>query len=605
MSELDARLRQLAQEIAEVAPPAGSPPTVTTGLPTKPTRSRRTTALVATVLVVAVAGALALRLGLGSGESDGGTETEVDTISDGSAGLSDNPPADTPPTNAPTPEPAADDAPCVAGVDRDAVEEALFALVDAYNAHDPVAVTRLLGSGPVTDLGLSPAGSVEYPSVGAWVAAAAAVNDSLEVDGFSVRPLHLIARRSNELLATAGINELALRLWLDVGPDCAPRVVATDAVSQPDPCTFSDGFPVTAPVGCTAPFAPRHSHAALWYDDELFVFGGSSGTFAAPPLTTGLAYDPATGTTRELTPAPTAISDWPQLRAVWAGAEMVVVGVSTAGGGADQTAVFRYNPSIDRWSESSPLPEDRSLTGAAVWTGTELIIAGGSTNRPDDRVWAYLPAEDSWRELPGSGLAPVEGLAGVWTGAEAVFFGGYSGSGGTEGVAFNPATQTWRDLAPPPSTQSIEGHELLWTGDVVVVVGGHAGPAHRSALTIYDPATDSWRESEPLPVAAAEWLDADWTGTEVLMWGGFATYGATDSDGDHVFGDGAAYDPTTDEWRVLSPAPLSDRCLHSGTWTGREFIVFGGLEVCGDPGVLALGTAAAYNPVTDSWRPLD
>ena len=85
--------------------------------------------------------------------------------------------------------------------------------------------------------------------------------------------------------------------------------------------------------------------------------------------------------------------------------------------------------------------------------------------------------------------------------------------------------------------------------------------------------------------------------------GRFATYGtAPDSDGDYVIGDGAAYNPETDAWRILAESPLGERCDHTLTWTGTEMLAFGGLPQCGDPNVLAYGDAALYDPGSDSWR---
>lgn len=493
---------------------------------------------------------------------------------------------------------------CAGGVDPERAEAALFSLVDAYNRHDAEAVHGLLGDGPVADIGLTAAGPSDHATVAAWTVAAAAAHDRLDVWGFSAQPLQLIARRSNDLLAAAGIEHLAVVLHLETAADCTPRVRVTDPVSHPDPCGYFGAFDVAPPPNCAAAFEPRESHVAVWTGDELIIQGGASGTVEVPGLRTGLAYDPGADTWRELEPAPAALTDWPGGRVAWTGTQLLFVAVETGAEGLGRTAVFAYDPDTDGWTESAPLPDEPALTGPAVWTGDELIIAGGSTNMPDDRVWAYRPSADTWRELPGSGIAAVEGMAGVWTGREAVFIGGYHGFGATEGVAYDPATEVWRDLAPPPDSQSIEGHELVWTGREIIVVGGHAGPAHRTALAVYDPGADQWRKTSPAPIAVGDGGAADWTGEELIIWGGFGTYGPPDADGDHVYGEGAAYDPALDRWRRLAPSPLSDRCHHSGTWAGREFVVFGGLEVCGDPGILAVGDAAAYDPVTDTWREL-
>jgi hypothetical protein len=79
-----------------------------------------------------------------------------------------------------------------------------------------------------------------------------------------------------------------------------------------------------------------------------------------------------------------------------------------------------------------------------------------------------------------------------------------------------------------------------------------------------------------------------WTGEEVVVWGGEA-----DELGSELFADGAAFDPGSGEWRMLSESPLSPRRYHLATWTGEEMVIVGGVgETDG----------AAYNRATDTWR---
>ncbi len=98
-------------------------------------------------------------------------------------------------------------------------------------------------------------------------------------------------------------------------------------------------------------------------------------------------------------------------------------------------------------------------------------------------------------------------------------------------------------------------------------------------------------ESEPFdpgPLKPRGGHTVVWTGSEMLVWGGEA-----DETGRNPLGDGAAYDPAADTWRMLTDAPLSPRVYHEAVWTGSEMLVAGGL------GPLE---AAAYDPVTDTWR---
>ncbi len=57
--------------------------------------------------------------------------------------------------------------------------------------------------------------------------------------------------------------------------------------------------------------------------------------------------------------------------------------------------------------------------------------------------------------------------------------------------------------------------------------------------------------------------------------------------------------PSTDSaW--YDPGPLSPRADHAVMWTGEEMIVFGGFDYAGRP----LTDGAAFDPTTDTWRPL-
>lgn len=147
-------------------------------------------------------------------------------------------------------------------------------------------------------------------------------------------------------------------------------------------------------------------------------------------------------------------------------------------------------------------------------------------------------------------------------------------------------------LQAPPFTRG--GAALAWTGSSFVVWGGSLqdGTEVFDTGSAYDPRTDSWSELPPAPLTARVAPAAVWTGREVLIWGGY------DPRTGAAFGDGAAYDPAQGSWRTLPPAPLSPRVPFGAVWTGREVIVWGSsLRPIAVDG-------AAYDPVEDAWRPI-
>jgi hypothetical protein len=491
---------------------------------------------------------------------------------------------------------------CVPGNPRIGIDLQYEEIIRLYGIRNPEKLAALIGDGPVSDPSLEPEGPDIYPDLAAWLAAASRMTDQWSDRGYGFsEPFQLFLERRNPALREAGIDGLEITFEFWVNQDCELRVASTDIISSPDPCRYFELFdPDESPAGCQGPFEPRASHAAVWTGTELLIHGGTNGADIGEPLTTGLAHDPIEDMWRELQPSPFGISWWPTIRALWTGRRTLIAGGVRAGETYTRQLLF-YDAAIDRW-ESVAFPNERQHVGAIVWTGEELLSVGGDHNAPDATAWAYHFESGQWRQLPDPGIEAVEAPTGIWSGEEAIFFGGYVFQAGeSPAIAFSPATNTWRQLPPAPGDW-IEFNQLAWTGNEVIVYSGHTGPGHPQRLRIYTPATDTWSESSLMPMLPAERLAGAWTGDRLIIWGGYATYGEHDEDGDAVFGHGAIYDPVTDRWALMPEAPISDRCDHSGTWTGTEFIVFGGMPECGTPGILPLGDAAAYNPDTDTWR---
>jgi hypothetical protein len=87
---------------------------------------------------------------------------------------------------------------------------------------------------------------------------------------------------------------------------------------------------------------------------------------------------------------------------------------------------------------------------------------------------------------------------------------------------------------------------------------------------------------------------ATWTGKEWLIWGGILI---TDPErGRELYGDGASFEPANQVW---SSIPISSefpgRFGHSAVWTGTEMMIWGGARAD------TLNTGARYNPATRTW----
>jgi N-acetylneuraminic acid mutarotase len=194
---------------------------------------------------------------------------------------------------------------------------------------------------------------------------------------------------------------------------------------------------------------------------------------------------------------------------------------------------------------------------AGAWTGEELIIPGGEGYagfRPGGEpipihfadAAAYHPATRTWTKLPpmpigrGGGYYTVT-YAAVWDGTEVLVVGGTTTSSSeplARGVAYDPSSNAWRWMAPMSAPRI--GFVSAWTGRQLVLWGGTgvdgAIPPHGE---MYDPSTDTWSAMPKAPLAARTDAVAVWTGTELIIWGG------TDARTGDQLVNGAAFTPAS------------------------------------------------------------
>jgi hypothetical protein len=128
-------------------------------------------------------------------------------------------------------------------------------------------------------------------------------------------------------------------------------------------------------------------------------------------------------------------------------------------------------------------------------------------------------------------------------------------------------------------------HTAVWTGSEMIVWGGFDASGALGTGGRYNPATNSWA---PVSIVNAPAVGAGhtavWTGTEMLVWGPSNV--------------GARYNPASDKWTSMAPGPGA-RSYHAAVWTGSEMIIWGGQ----DASFSYLNTGSRYNPSTDNWTP--
>ena len=149
---------------------------------------------------------------------------------------------------------------------------------------------------------------------------------------------------------------------------------------------------------------------------------------------------------------------------------------------------------------------------------------------------------------------------------------------------------TWTATSIDNAPSGRESHTAVWTGSEMIIWGGFGNGMYFNTGGKYTPATDSWTATSITNAPAARYLHtAVWTGSEMIVWGGQGDTGFLDT--------GGRYNPITDSWTATSTINAPDaRNLHTTVWTGSQMIVWGGGGASG-----LFNTGGRYDPATDSW----
>jgi hypothetical protein len=244
-----------------------------------------------------------------------------------------------------------------------------------------------------------------------------------------------------------------------------------------------------------------------------------------------------------------------------------------------------------------PAPEGTSCGDASACNGEETgdgkgVCVAGTPSMIDDGENCTLdlcdpetgevthppsPACGSWEATPTDG-APIArtGHTAIWTGTEMIVWGGevdtaVDPAGVTAtGARYDPVAKKWTAMstanAPPPR----HSHTAVWTGSKMIVWGGFGDTALEQSGGVYDPAADAWTPTAGggSPQGRVQHT-AVWTGAEMIVWAGKSG---------NAVNSGARYDVTSDVWSALPQGP-SSRFRHGAVWTGSHMIVWGGNDL--------------------------
>lgn len=344
--------------------------------------------------------------------------------------------------------------------------------------------------------------------------------------------------------------------------DLTTIALTLDQTWQPDALQFDPTN--TLPYAVTAP--------------EPSTTGGE-GSPTLPPSTETTIVDIANtltpGTSETLPESPLTGRIDPM--AVWTGSRMIIWGGSTpkpAGGETPFDDGALYNPAARTWTMLPPAPISARSNAATVWTGSEMLVWGGSDNGTSltDGA-AFNPTTNTWRQLPPFDMAATVRPTTIWTGTEMIVLDGINGS--PHGGAYTPTTDTWRTIATPPGRSATPYPQAAWTGNQMIVTLT-TGTNDTPIIAAYNPTTDNW-EQLATDMGSGQRPRLLWTGTEVLA------FGMTDTSG-------GAWNPTTRTWRTTETPPKNPTLGAQPVWTGTLAVFWNGGP-----------TITTYDPEADSW----
>jgi N-acetylneuraminic acid mutarotase len=244
----------------------------------------------------------------------------------------------------------------------------------------------------------------------------------------------------------------------------------------------------------------------------------------------------------------------------------------------------------------------RSLV-ARAGTRAAVTMAAKTANYtlPEISSPSGICTDDTWTPTSVTNAPSARGgHTAVWTGSEMIVWGGYDSFVGGDvntGGRYNPSTDSWTTTSTTNAPSSREEHTAVWTGSEMIVWGGFEYDSGNYLNTggRYNPSTDSWTATSTTNAPhGREDHTVVWTGSQMIVWGGYFFDGS-----DEYANTGGKYNPGTDSWTATSTtnAP-SGRDGHTAVWSGSEMIVWGGTN-----NTTLSNTGGRYNPSTNSWTP--
>jgi N-acetylneuraminic acid mutarotase len=248
------------------------------------------------------------------------------------------------------------------------------------------------------------------------------------------------------------------------------------------------------------------------------------------------------------------------------------------------------------WTTKAPFPASHNSGVAAGVRNNSAglpivyVFGGHYLDFINQTIWAYNPATNTW-------ATKASRFSGIQTNGVGLISGKLYISGGFAGFeamqsslyAYDPAADRLIRKADMPR-QTAQGVTGVINGKLYVLSGTCAddippvfdcdNATVRRLLYRYDPATNTWTILPPAPRSHAGGVGGVIHGKFYVAGGGSST--ALD-----------VYDPSTNTWRRLAPLPKSQCCVVGAVMNSKLWVIgwFGSSR-----------NTYAYDPVTNTWR---
>lgn len=293
--------------------------------------------------------------------------------------------------------------------------------------------------------------------------------------------------------------------------------------------------------------------------------------------------------------------------AVWTGTQMLVWGGTTAQ--AYMKTGGRYALSTNTWAamNTGGSAPDAREGHMAAYASSRMYIWGGYSD-PTPTYYndgkKYNPTNNNWGNFNSSGTPTARSWM-TWvttSSGEVLIWGGIDSTGASinSGAILNTTTDVWTAITTTNAPTARNDHSAVWTGSTMIIWGGYGTSGYLNTGGIYNRSTGTWTTTStvnaPSPRAGHT---AVWTGSRLIIWGGLRY------ETNHtwtIINSGGVYDPTTDTWTSTNLTnPPVGRYSHSAVWTGTYMLIWGGSGLSPIGAWTWLNSGAYYNPATDTW----